>query len=77
MIHLRILGSPLLEDSNGGDASGLLSQPKRLALLAFLAAGGRHLVARDKVLGAFWGEQPEERARHAAECRLKGVLTNG
>lgn len=48
-----------------------MAQPKRLALLAYLAtAGGRSFIARDKVLALFWPEQPEERARHALNQAL-------
>src|SRR5262249_34488466 len=47
------------------------AQPKRLALLAFLAAAGsRSLIARDKVLALFWPELPEDRARHALNQAL-------
>ncbi len=70
MIQLRILGTPAL-DTGSGVPSDLLAQPKRLALLAYLAtAGSRSLMARDKVLALFWPEQPEERARHALNQAL-------
>ena len=86
MIQLRLLGHPALEGAPGSEASVLLSQPKRLALLAYLAAAGKSLRPRDRVLGALWPDQPEERARHSLnqglhvlrrELGLDAVVTRG
>jgi DNA-binding SARP family transcriptional activator len=71
MIRLSILGPPALEDSNGSNASFLLSQPKRLALLAYLAATSNgNLPRRDTVLDLFWPEQPDGRSRHSLNQAL-------
>jgi DNA-binding SARP family transcriptional activator/tetratricopeptide (TPR) repeat protein len=70
MNDLRILGSASLEGPGERDPGVLASQPKRLALLAFLAVEGRPLVARDRLLGMFWPEHSEERARHALNQAL-------
>jgi DNA-binding SARP family transcriptional activator/tetratricopeptide (TPR) repeat protein len=71
MIRLSILGPPALEDSNGSNASFLLSQPKRLALLAYLAASSNGtLPRRDTVLDLFWPEHPDGRARHSLNQAL-------
>ena len=43
----------------------MLSQPKRFALLAFLAARPRVFHQRDTLLALFWPELDQERARHA------------
>lgn len=62
MVELRILGPPQLL-AEGAEAETLSRQPKRAALLAYLAAAtpqGFH--RRDKLLALFW---PELDARHA------------
>src|SRR5712671_2288203 len=64
MIELRVLGEIRLRDSSGGDAESLLRQPKRLALLAYLAApspGSWH--RRDMLLALFWPELDTAHAR--------------
>ncbi|HEV8611989.1 MAG TPA: BTAD domain-containing putative transcriptional regulator [Gemmatimonadales bacterium] len=71
MIRLRILGPPTLEDSSGSDSAILLSHPKRLALLAYLAVNSNgSLARRDTVLGLFWPEQPDARGRHSLNQAL-------
>lgn len=69
MIELRILGSLDLKDSGGAEILAPLSQPKRLALLVYLAVAtpqGFH--RRDSLLGVFW---PDLDANHA-----RGALRN-
>ncbi len=62
MIELALLGPPVLRRS--GEASDVvLVQPRRLALLAYLAASIGSLQRRDRLLLLFWGDQPEPRAR--------------
>jgi DNA-binding SARP family transcriptional activator len=66
MYRLTLLGSIDLRDEHGSELRGVLAQPKRLALLACLAMqspGGA--VRRDHLLGFFWPELPQERARKA------------
>ncbi|MDB4913259.1 MAG: transcriptional activator protein [Gemmatimonadetes bacterium] len=62
VIELSLLGTPELRRS--GEASeAVLVQPRRLALLAYLASTKGALQRRDRLLLLFWGEQPESRAR--------------
>src|SRR5689334_16064033 len=86
MMQLRLLGHPGLEGAPGEEASVLLAQPKRLALLTFLAVAGKSMRPRDRVLGTLWPDQPEERARHSLnqglhvlrrELGLDAVVTRG
>ena len=66
MIRLQLLGSIDLRDSEGRELRTVLAQPKRLALLAYLAVGspaGPH--RRDTLLGLFWPELDGEHARNA------------
>jgi serine/threonine-protein kinase len=64
MIELRLLGSVGLSMPDGTEARAILTQPKRLALLAYLAAsspGGFH--RRDALLALFWPDFTERQAR--------------
>ena len=70
MIRLRILGPVALERDGSDATSPLLGQPKRLALLAYLAMRGEQLTPRDTILALFWGEQSQESARHALSQSL-------
>ncbi|MES2177945.1 MAG: BTAD domain-containing putative transcriptional regulator [Gemmatimonadota bacterium] len=71
--HLRLvtLGSLSLEREGGKEVASILTQPKRLALLAYLTcANPRGLHQRDRVLGMFWPELDQERARAALSQSL-------
>ena len=71
MIRLRTLGTIGLADASGIELSGVLRQPKRFALLAYLALAGRgRLVRRDSLLALFWPELDTERARAALRQSL-------
>jgi DNA-binding SARP family transcriptional activator len=64
MIEFRLLGSVDLKGSEGETLRSVLAQPKRVALLAYLAVArpnGFH--RRDKLLGLFWPESDQERGR--------------
>jgi Tol biopolymer transport system component/DNA-binding SARP family transcriptional activator len=64
MIELRILGEIRLQSDNGVQLDALLRQPKRLALLAYLASpcpGTWH--RRDMLLALFWPELDTSHAR--------------
>ena len=66
MIRFRLLGTIDLRDEDGRELRAVLAQPKRLALLAYLAAAepaGPH--RRDTLLGLFWPELDQEHARKA------------
>ncbi len=69
---LRTLGALDLRDSRGLALHDLLAQPKRLALLVYLASG-RHgaMHRRDTLLALFWPESDEARARGALSQALR------
>lgn len=70
MIRLQVLGSI---DLAGADAKAraLLRQPRRLALLTYLVLESRsQCVYRDQVIGMFWPEHDEPRARRALNQAL-------
>lgn len=71
MIELRILGSTDLGGPDGEELHAILAQPKRFALLAYLViAKPRGFHRRDKLLGLFWPELDQERARGALRKAL-------
>jgi DNA-binding SARP family transcriptional activator/tetratricopeptide (TPR) repeat protein len=64
MIRLRTLGTLDLTHSDGSELRSVLSQPRRMALLAYLAvAAPRGFHRRDHLFTLFWPEQDLERAR--------------
>ncbi|HET9982402.1 MAG TPA: BTAD domain-containing putative transcriptional regulator [Longimicrobiales bacterium] len=66
MIQLRLLGGVDLRGADGRELRPILAQPKRLALLAYLAvAGPRGFHRRDTLLGLFWPELDDSHARGA------------
>lgn len=70
-VRLRLLGSLGLADSDGQDVRAVLAQPKRLALLVYLAAArptGFH--RRDTLLALFWPDSDEAGARAALSRAL-------
>lgn len=71
MIQVTALGSLDVRDEAGNPVSPLLAQPRRAALLAYLAieASDRD-VARDTLLGMFWPESDETRGRAALRQAL-------
>src|SRR2546428_3453929 len=74
MIELRLLGRLSLTSAAGRDVRALLGQPRRLALLASLAAAtppGFH--RRDSLLALFWPELDQEHARAALRQALHGL----
>ena len=48
-----------------GPVSGSAAQPRRLAILALLAAAGEQGLTREKVMAYLWPEAEEERARRS------------
>jgi TolB-like protein/DNA-binding SARP family transcriptional activator/Flp pilus assembly protein TadD len=71
LVELRILGSVRLQASDGRDVEPLVRQPKRTALLAFLAAAHpRGPQRRDTLLAMFWPESDSARARAALSQAL-------
>ena len=64
MIRLRTLGTLDLTHSDGYELRAVLSQPRRMALLAYLAvAAPRGFHRRDHLFTLFWPEHDVERAR--------------
>jgi len=87
MIEFRVLGTLHLTDAEGREVTSLLTRPRRLALLAYLAAATpRGLHRRDTLLALFWPELDQEHARAALRQALhvvrgalgtEAVLTRG
>src|SRR5688572_583312 len=70
MISLQTLGGLDLR-RDGAELRAVLSQPKRLAVLIYLAtASPRGFHARDTLLSLFWPEADSERARNALRQTL-------
>jgi DNA-binding SARP family transcriptional activator len=70
-VRLRTLGPIELTCAEPAAAARIVAQPKRLAVLAFLAArraGER--VSRDRILATFWPELPAARAQGALRNTL-------
>lgn len=64
MIELRLLGSAGLSMSDGTEVRAVLTQPKRFALLAYLAvASPGDFHRRDALLALFWPDFTERQAR--------------
>src|SRR5262245_45665609 len=65
-VSLRILGSLEVLDPSGREIRSVLAQPKRLALLSYLAlARPDSYRRRDAVVALFWPEFDQSRARAA------------
>src|SRR5438876_8262067 len=76
MIELRMLGRLSLTAADGREMRTLLGQPRRFALLAYLAAAtppGFH--RRDSLLALFWPELDQEHARTALRQALRVLRT--
>ncbi len=66
MIELHTFGRVELKSSDGHEIRAVLAQPKRAALLVYLAAARpRGFQRRDALLALFWPELDQERARAA------------
>lgn len=66
MIELRTFGRVELKSSDGHEIRAVTAQPKRAALLAYLAAAQpRGFQRRDALLALFWPELDQDRARAA------------
>lgn len=71
MIRLRVLGGLDLACADERPVSDIIAQPKRTALLVFLALkrrGGMH--RRDTLLALFWPDSTDERARNSLSQSL-------
>jgi DNA-binding SARP family transcriptional activator/TolB-like protein len=72
MLRLRLLGSRELERADQSDASAVFAQPKRFALLAYMACRADRYHRRDTLLAVFWPELDTFAARRA----LRNALYN-
>lgn len=71
VIELRVLGPPRIDASDGRPLDGVVRQPKRVALLAYLAmARPRGAHRRDKLVSLFWPESDATHARAALNQAL-------
>jgi DNA-binding SARP family transcriptional activator/tetratricopeptide (TPR) repeat protein len=66
---LRTFGGLALESNATEDPAPTLG-PRRLALLAVVAAAGSRGITREKILGLLWAETEEESARHTLSQTL-------
>jgi DNA-binding SARP family transcriptional activator/tetratricopeptide (TPR) repeat protein len=75
--QLRTLGRLALLDASGREDPSLATRPRKLALLAWLSLRPERRATRDQIVGLFWGERDEERARNSlsdAVSHLRRVL---
>jgi DNA-binding SARP family transcriptional activator len=71
MIDLRTLGNVELRGSQGEELCAILQQPKRLALLLYLALVRPHgFRRRDSVMALFWPQVDQQRGRAALRQAL-------
>jgi DNA-binding SARP family transcriptional activator len=74
MIELRALGALNLTADDGSEIRSVVVQPKRMALLAYLAAAEpRGLHRRDSLLSLFWPGHDAEHARASLRQVLHGL----
>src|SRR5213080_5568412 len=74
VVEFRILGALNLLGAGGRELTSVLAQPKRVALLAYLAAATpRRPHRRDSLLALFWPELDQEHARAALRQALHGL----
>src|SRR3989449_3091772 len=74
VVEFRILGALNLLGADGHELKSVLAQPKRVALLAYLAAATpRRLHRRDSLVALFWPELDQEHARAALRQALHGL----
>ena len=71
MIELRTLGALGLSSAEGTPLASVLAQPRRTALLCYLALESpRGFQRRDTLYALFWPEHSTEQARHALRQSL-------
>lgn len=70
MIRLTTLGRAALTGPEASDVHAVLAQPKRLALLAYLALSPAQCASREKLATLFWEESDEKNARGALRKAL-------
>ncbi len=70
MIELNLLGPHVLRGSDGREITSLPAQPKRFALLAYLALGSSGYQRRDTLAAMFWPDLDQFAARRALRNTL-------
>lgn len=71
MFRLNVLGQIDLRDEAGTELQAILAQPKRLALLVYLAAASpRRFHRRDELFPLFWPDHAGDAARNALRQAL-------
>jgi len=73
VIEFRLFGGLELSSSDGRALDSVLTQPKRVALLAFLATSPQRFHRRDTLLALFWPELDQEHARAALRQALHSL----
>ncbi|MBC7791120.1 MAG: hypothetical protein H7Z74_14330 [Anaerolineae bacterium] len=73
-MRLRTLGGLWIENEDGSAKGGV--RPRRLALLAVLAAAGAKGLSRDQVLAILWPESESARGRAALSQTLYSLRTD-
>jgi serine/threonine-protein kinase len=69
--RLDLLGKLDLTNKNGTRVLSIVAQPKRIALLAYLASGhGEPLKRRDRIVSSFWPDVDADKGRHALRQAL-------
>ena len=71
VIELRLLGTLDLKATGGHAVHSILAQPKRLALLAYLALHTDHGARRDSIVALFWPDLDTAHARGALRQSLR------
>src|SRR5438874_484979 len=70
--RLQTFGRATLASVVGDSATAEDVRPRHLAVLAVLAFS-RRAMSRDRLVGMFWGEESEERARHSLSNALSAL----
>ncbi|HEY9440546.1 MAG TPA: BTAD domain-containing putative transcriptional regulator, partial [Streptomyces sp.] len=74
MIELRVLGTLAIQSRDGGPPVPAVTQPKRLALLLYLAlAEPAGLQSRDSLAALLWPEADDDSTRHSLRNTLYGL----
>lgn len=77
MVRLKILGSAELSADDGRELRSVLQQPKRLALISYLALTATdRFIRRDQLLGIFWPEVQDSRGRSALSVALSRIRSS-
>ncbi|AMW06160.1 BTAD domain-containing putative transcriptional regulator [Gemmatimonas phototrophica] len=73
MISLRTLGGVAVTLLDGRTPAPGALQPRRLAMLAFVARSGALGISRDRIVSTFWPDSPEEAGRRAVTQALSAL----